>query len=481
MSGSILLAMSADERDPGRPDGPGRPGLAERSGRPGLEALLVVAIAIASWIWIDAAERAPTDRSDEPEWVAISIAHTRQLFLGEEPPGTDAQRAAGQLPENPWRRGVQGTTFGAANPCLPKLVWGLVALAGGHPNAPATVFQKFHRQNPKVAQRAWSATAPAMPALRRVVVLLVALSALLLFAAARLVAGRIAGVAAWAAWCSSPLIQTWSHYLRPDFFMVAFALATLVAALAAAPAILGRRGAARQVLALGLLGLLAGLAVASKLNGAAACFFVAAAVPLAVLVGRNGSLRPGPLIGGLALAGLATLALLYTLNPVLWSDPLGEGREILAFWSQHMRFQAERWEALGGRAASNAGERFALFWDRAILRDEPLRATLGVPGGALVAALGVVALALRSLGRPIVSAASGGHEDRGPLDRARSSILLSWILVTSFVTTLWLPLDWDRYYFVYVAGLALAEAACVGAIARFCARRMRGMRAARAG
>jgi len=439
----------SDPAEPSRRPG-GPPPFARRLVRR-LAPLLVLAL---SWLWLSAAERTPDDRSDEPEWAAISIAHARQLFLDEEPPGTAEQRAAGELSDNEWRRGVQATTFGAVNPCVPKLAWGLTALAGGHANAPPTVFQKFHRRNPQVARQAWRATEPAQPAMRRVVVALVSLSALFVFVAARHAFGWSAALVAWAAWCSSPLIQTWSHYLRPDFFMVAFTLATLAAATTLAAAIGGRHGATKQVLAIAALGLVAGLTVSSKLNGAVACFFVAVGVPAAALVAREGRPRIGALALGLGSAGLATLVLLYLLNPVLWSDPLGEGREILAFWKQHMQFQADRWEALGGRAAPDVGARFALAWERAFGRDEPLRAVFDLPGGALLVGLGLAALALRSLGLD-------GADARVP--RARAAIVLAWILVTGLVTTLWLPLDWDRYFFLYVAGMALAEASLVGA------------------
>lgn len=421
--------------------------------------VLLLCVALASWLWIELAERPPRmlsvpeaqrhrtqpDRTDEPEWAAISIAHVRQLFLGEAPPGVGPDPVA-----NPWRRGVHASTFGATNPCLAKLLWGTTAVFAGHPNMPVDVFQRFHKGDAVAAARARAVVEKVMPGMRRWVVLWTVVAAVLLFACARAMGGVLAGLFAWAAWCSSPLVQTWSHYIRPDLLMVALSLATLAAALAWSNAIAGRRGAARQLASLVGLGALAGLCISTKLNGAVSCLFVGLSVPLVAVLQRDRSV-PLP-VASLVLGSIASVVvcagLFYLLNPVLWSDPWGEGQKILAFWERHMEFQRERWEGMGGRGAPDLSSRVGLVWERGFLRDEPLCATFGIPGGWVAALFGLAVLSLRSY--------------RGdPAVRARCVVVLVWVGVTVVATTVWLPLDWDRYYFVFVACMALAEAAVI--------------------
>ena len=69
--------------------------------------------------------------SDEPEWIAISILHWQQLVDGAPPAGAELDPAS-ERSDNPWKQGVQRTTFGYMNPCLPKLVWGATLTAAGH-------------------------------------------------------------------------------------------------------------------------------------------------------------------------------------------------------------------------------------------------------------------------------------------------------------------------------------------------------------
>ena len=170
----------------------------------------------------------------------------------------------------------------------------------------------------------------------------------------------------------------------------------------------------------------------------------------------------------LLAAGLSCVAVFWLLNPILWSDPIGRLGEVLAFWRKHMAFQQGRWAEMGGAVAHDLGGRLALLRDRFLGQEEPLRALVGAPGGALLLALGLTALAARALGVRILGAASG----RG---RALALLTLLWCLAAGVGTALWLPLDWDRYYLPLLAGAALLEGALVGLLLG----RLQGLFAAR--
>ena len=324
---------------------------------------------------------------------------------------------------------------------------------------PPHAFQKFARDFYH-AQSAWTQTEPARPALRLVVVTLVALSAMLIFQIGWWIAGWPAALIAWAAWCGSPTVQVWSHYLRPDFFSVTFVLATLAAMLAWQAQLTGARGLSRRVLAATGLGLLTSCAVSSKLNGATAAIFVSAALPLAAWILRKDLPRGGRPLAALctlAWVGLIALALFLALNPVLWQNPIGESSEILAFWDRHMAMQQDRWEQLDGRVARTVGERFQLALTRLWRREEPIAALTGIPGGLVLVPAGLALIAARVI---------GPWRAQNLSERWQALVFTIWIVAAFLITTFWLPLDWDRYFFVYIAAIALAEGVFVGALAK---------------
>jgi 4-amino-4-deoxy-L-arabinose transferase-like glycosyltransferase len=382
--------------------------------------------------------------SDEPEWIAISILHWQQLVEGAPPAGADLDPAS-ERSDNPWKQGVQRTTFGYMNPCLPKLVWGATLTAAGHTSASPQAFQVFHRDDPRAGRDAQSALLPAEPLARRVVLALSALSAVLLFFCAReLVTGAaawIAGSTAFVAWFATPLVHATGNYLRTDHFMLPFCLAGLLVAL--------RRPSATLTWGL-LLGVCCGLAVSSKLNGGLLC---AATAGWAALATRREGARIGRAVLAIALAALLTLSLFYALNPRLWGEPLIGVHDILARWDKLMAyFQDELAPRTGVEVARTLGERASLF-----VRTSAGHGVLFGHAGSLLALSGLATLAWR--------AAHGCAQ-------ARSLLVFAVVFIAG--TIAWLPLDWERFYLTAVPALVLLQVAPLAYLAQ------RGLAARRA-
>jgi len=404
------------------------------------------------------------DRSDEPEWVAISINHWDQLVRGAPPAGAELDppewREGGE-----WRRGVQRTMFGYPNPCLPKLVWGGLLHARGFDEASPLVFDVFERADPAAGAQAQRALEPALPLARRIVLALACLSAVLVFFSARTALpgawGWLCAALAYGLWFASPLVRGTATYVRTDFFMLPFLLAALVLVLHAGAALSGRLGPGRLGAASLALGLLCGLAASSKLNGTLACVCVALWVPLAWWrrSGGPGAVTwRGPL-AAVALAGVCACVVFYALNPRLWGDPFGGVADILARWERVMGFFQNTWsERTGTAVARTIPERVALFTDRTLARDDPWRALTGLPGGALLMLGGLLVLAVHAL--------RGQNPEPGRSSAYASAALLVFALVVATGTALWLPIDWERFWLPVAPVVALLEAVALAWLAR---------------
>ncbi|MCE9595466.1 MAG: hypothetical protein K8S98_14860 [Planctomycetes bacterium] len=391
----------------------------------------------------------PVDRTDEHEWTAISIAHFGQLFAGRTPPGA-------QSGESEWRAGVQGTTFGATNPCFAKLLFGAALWSTGHRSARPEVFQRFALADPAAASAARAELEPALPVARNVVRVCAALCAGMVAVIALELGGSLAALLASSFFALSPLVRTWGGFVRTDFVMLAMALAVLAAALVWREVLAGERGLARRLLAAAALGALAGLATAAKFNGAPSAFVAGAAIAFA-LVGAKHGRKPGALRDlalALCTAAFAWTALVWLLDPVLWRHPFDELRAILAFWDEHMRYQQERAAAHGVATADGplASLRFAA--QRLVTRDEPLVAWTGVAGGWLLVVAGLGVLALRA------------WRNRSCGFAAR--VVLAHVVLFGGITAAWIPLDWDRYFLPLVALYALLEALALSAAFETC-------------
>jgi hypothetical protein len=221
----------------------------------------------------------------------------------------------------------------------------------------------------------------------------------------------------------------------------------------------------KRVAYLAGIGLLTGLTVATKLNGAIAAMVVAMA-----LVGwlpwrtapRDAAAKAG--VDLAVVAGVA-LAAVMALSPFLWINPLARVRETLrdmnalveeqrrgrdwletpgervgvlveqVFWTQAAYYEDEIWgEWVGDQITRYEDSPFSGWrrppWARAAL------------GAAFVVGLGWLIA-------------------RRPTDPAQSvarGVVLMWLAVTALVNLIIIPFAWQRYYLTLWPGVALVEA-----------------------
>jgi hypothetical protein len=389
---------------------------------------------------------------DETCWVAISILHWNQVAHGALPAGAELDPPQWQG-RGPWELGVQRTAFGYPSPCLPKLVWGAALDVAGFHTASPLVFTAFVPQDVEGARAARKELESALPVARRIVLGLACVASVLVAGAACAVApgawGWLAAVLASALWLASPIVRATARDARTDFFMLACVVAALVLALKARAALAGERGTEAQWGAGLALGLLCGLCVSSKLNGAPLC--LCAGAWIVMLGGRRGAgwacWSRGPGLA-LLLAALATCAVFWAVNPRLHAEPIAGVADILARWRELFAYFRDDWAPRSGTATAHTpAQSAALFLSRTIERDDPRRARTGLPGGALLACAGLAALAWRAV-RAEPDAA-----------RAPARVLLAFAVITLAATALWLPIDWPRYYLTAVPALAICQAA----------------------
>lgn len=420
---------------------------------------MACAAALAAWLVLALWPLDPRDPTDEHEWTAISIAHVGQVFAGRTPPGAAPE-------ESTWRAGVQATTFGATNPCFAKLVLGGVLWVSGFREIEPEVFQRFSRTVPDGGRAARAKLEPAIERARAVVRIAAALCAGLVALIAFEFGGALAALVAWSAFALLPLFRAWGGFVRTDFFMLACALAVVATALVLREHLGGTRGRARRLAAAALLGALAGLAVASKFNGAPSALVVATAI-VAAPFGAHARGRLGDTLLALVLAGVACVGVVLLLDPVLWRDPIGELRAILAFWDEHMAYQQGRAASQGLTIAHGPLESLRFALARLVTRDEPVAAFSGHAWGWPIALCGLGVLA------------RDAWRGSGARDFA-SRLALAHVVLFGGVTAAWIPLDWDRYFLSLVAAVAWLHAAAFAELGRRVRARLRG-RSARAG
>lgn len=423
--------------------------------------LLAIFLAVIAYYATDALGEASPDRTDEAEWTAISIVHDRQLG-GGPPPGIELDRQNERLQEDPWRQGVQATTFGWPNPGFHKWLWGKANRELAPESIDPFLFFRYNRGDLRRASQAIVPLTPAIERARLVVAMASALCAVLLFFIARRLSGWLGGAVAMALWLFHPLVRLWSHQARPDFGMVALLLATILVILHASKAIRGEQGILARVAAWIALGGFAGLCVATKLNGALAAICVALCLPL-MCTRREAGFAWKSMLLAAPICGLLIVGLLWANFPYLWNSPTEHLADVLAFWDKHMKFQQDRWEGTGGVVARGFGDQLSLMSSRLSGAEDPIGAQLGWSGYGIWILLGLGAL-LHSARR-----GPAAHPTR---------LLLVCALVVLLGTSWWLPLDWDRYFFAPVALLVVIEASLVGLLVEALRRRWRASREA---
>lgn len=413
--------------------------------------LLIVAVLALRGMRDEARDR--VFEIDEAEWVSASIHAFQLVRTGESRDASAPRDPGGNAARNPWRIGIESTTFGWMNPLVPKLVLGGVAHAGGHRVADRNVFQRFHQSDARLRDAAAARLGPALAGARWVMAALAALVALQLASVATRLAGPVAGAVAYALWLAVPITRDVAHYVRTDLFFLVLALGALHLALATRDAVAGLRGVRSQWLAAAALGALAGIAVGSKLNGAMVSFCVALWIPL--LGGTADREQRTPLARGAVpaalLAGALSIGLFWLCSPGLWNQaPTRAVPELLERWGALVRSQQDN-PSLRVDTARTLGEHVALAWKGCTSTHEPLRALTGAPGG--------IALALAGFGLLVRDA---GSSARTATARRAALVACAWLAVTVVATTLWLPIEWDRYFLPFVPCMILTEAVLVG-------------------
>ena len=298
---------------------------------------------------------------------------------------------------------------------------------------------------------AWNGRHGAMPppaalyAARLAMAIFGAATCLLLLGLARALLGARTGIFAALFLAYNPLMLTCCRRAMTDaplqFFLLAAAALT---ALFAAVIPRERVGAALSIAA--LVGVDAGLAAATKLNGALAglvfiCFCAAAALsrPRAAWL----------LLLSVGICIATSVVIFIGLNPFLWAHPFRDSM-FLFHESLAVVYSAARQSHSFGVAILNSYPLKASFVFKRVLWigfGSTLGHWLGVPVDLALSILGLCSLARREFRY---------------FDQARTFsprvVLIIWVLIMFASTTAWIPVDWGRYYLPLVPCVALLTA-----------------------
>lgn len=393
-------------------------------------------------------------RIDENEWLAMGVVTYGLATTGSVPDRGASEAELGQAAEAPWRMGISESTFGWMNPVVPKLLFGRIAKSSGVEQTSRAIYPRFREAGAGLRQRdaARKALKPALEPARRAVAGLAAALAVALFFAVRAGLGTAAGALAFALLLASPAFRESATYVRTGLFPLGFGLAALVLVQQTGGLLFGRGRPLLAAASAVFLGVLAGLAVGSKLNGALVSFAIAGWFVVLPFL-RPPETRAG-LIGlaaRLALVGGLCAALFWLSLPSLWGElPWQAVPDLLDRWQASLVHQVR---AGGGAAPEGLLDRAALCARRAFFEGEPLHQLTGLPLGLGLAAVGALALT-RELLR--------SHSPR----RSAVVALAIFGLVIAVGTTLWLPLDRERFFLPLLIPVVCLEGAAAGFAAR---------------
>lgn len=382
-------------------------------------------------------------RIDEAEWLSMGVVSWQLATTGSVPDRGASPTEAAEAATRPWRLGITESTFGWMNPVLPKLAFGAVSDAAGVRHTSRAIYPRFRgpRAGKAAKNRAVEVLEPALEPNRKLVAGLGALCILGAFLVARATAGVAGGLAATLLLLLSPTFRDASTYVRTDLFPLAFGLLALAFVQRWSPELFGRKPALRSALACAFLGLLAGLAVGCKLNGALTSFAIAGWFGILPALGERTS--PRVLIARLAGIGLVCASILWLCLPALWSElPWKALPDLLHQWRVSFDFQVQK---SGGPAPTEALERAGLALRRAFFDQDPLAEFTGLPLGIALVPAGLVALVARFRSAPRPYAA-----------------LLVHVLVLVAGTALWLPLDRERFFLPLLVPLVLLQVQVAG-------------------
>ncbi len=377
---------------------------------------------------------------DECGFLVVGHDTFRLMFLEDEVKPTD------------WRRRLQKTTYGYINPNVGKVLIGLVLHLGGYDLPPPRVFPSVYPgARGMVSSSAWlhrraAEHEPYFILGRQFSQWMMALGAVLVYVIARLCTNPACGLLAWYWFLVSALPQFLANRITTDPILLVAGLGTAITMVL----VLDRwsRGGTpvhRRVLELLLIGVLLGITVSVKLNGALLCFAFGLAVLGLWVGGRLRAYRTWEPALWLAGAALLAFGVFVLTTPYVWDDVPKRIGQILGKWDAVL----ERQVGLHSEVAlPEVSDRVRATWNGVVTRSGPSSwggaatlATILVPAGFLVACW----RSWRGL--------------RGR-EAARTWVALAWILVVVAGTVAWIPQDRERYILP-----ALAPACVLGALA----------------
>lgn len=286
--------------------------------------------------------------------------------------------------------------------------------------------------------------------------LLLGVAAVALFVAAQRAGGRMAAYVASAFFVLNPAVLINGRRAMMEGGLLAFSLLVLLVGLL----LLSKPSWWRY----GLLGIVSGLAVASKHTAVFTAVAVFGACAALAAWHRRGERRTLSMrLVGLFGAGVMSLLVFYALNPAWWGAPVERAGQVLERRSELLQGQIDTY---GGYATW--GERLAGFWTQAIVVP-PMYAETNVDGfldnlsqdiaayeaspwdgiqvgASIPGALLTVVLA----GLGVLSLLQQRGDEAG-----ERWLLLAWAALLLGTTLLLTPLEWQRYYVPTYPALAL--------------------------
>ena len=181
-------------------------------------------------------------------------------------------------------------------------------------------------------------------------------------------------------------------------------------------------------------GLLTGIAAGIKANGAILGIYLMLAIVWVCVRKKTPPVSRASIIVSLIIAGMAAIAIFVGINPALYDNPCKEVLSYLQFKAGDVAHQ----QAYIGPAIRGASDKISMVIARTLL------------WGPYVPFPFVGLFALAGLWRLI------GNFVKKPF--GGEITLLIWCAVMYGSVTLWIPLDWDRYYLPAVAAVATISA-----------------------
>jgi hypothetical protein len=428
-----MVAASEPSRPAAQPEAPSTVTSRSRAGLLVDIAIGVGLFVVALVVLLRATEWVPF-HGDESEWISAGRYFT-YIFLDHD------------LTSQVWRP----SWLNRDQPPLGRYIIGGIVRASGTDPSKVNKTYAWERDYQANLREGRVPDAPILTPVRRSMAVVGALSVVLLFVAGRLVGGTLTGAVAGLAAIGSPLLQMYFVQARTEALLAFFSAVALVALLLAAR----RYQATGEVSVAGwALGVLLGLALATKLTAAVAILGTCAYCGVAGLVCLRRNRSEGTrLIVWAVATGLLATAVWVAVNPFLWPDPVGRTWSML---EQQRSIMVEQGQQFGNPVETNLPGRLVLIVRRSFVDNSTpafdygaapgsppltrrtfseLPIIFGVSVELVLATLGLAAL----LARAITVWRTGKRH--GP-----ETALLWWLAAYLIGIAANLSLDWPRYY-----------------------------------